>query len=163
MKTLKKEINLLELLISILSLLVGAFMIYWAVYFIYTYHFTNALWFEMQSMTTLVIKLVLGLTLVASACSIFRTKNVRGSLFRFTGILIMLCPINFIILYILDDYWHIQILLYLILSSIGLFLYLFFKQHVYIHNRRQYCIELLGVGIGIYFLIDVIFYNWTYF
>ncbi len=164
MKIFKKEINVLELLISILLLLIGGFMIYWAIYFIYAYHFTSALWLYMQPMTTLVVELILGIFLIASAYALFTNRNIRGSLYRFSGILIMLCSINLMILEILDSYWHIQKLLYLALFPIGLFLYLFFNQKKYIDNIKNHnVVVLLGVGVGIYFLIDIIFYNWTYF
>ncbi|WP_321515302.1 hypothetical protein [Marinifilum fragile] len=55
-----------EIIIDWIFVLVGGFLVYDAIYFIYAYHFGSILFLFMVPMTTLISKLVLGLAFLGT-------------------------------------------------------------------------------------------------
>lgn len=156
--------QLVECVIVILSIISGALLVFTSVYFIYGYHFTSVLWFIMFPMTTLILNFIIGCFLMISAIYIFVDKIRAAFLFRLSGIFIILYSINRNLLGLLNDSWYLATLWDGVLFGVvGILLFLFFtqkKHHIKSNNNviKQFC--LIGL---ICFLIDCIFYNWTYY
>ena len=164
LKTLKER-NLIEIIISSLSILVGIFIIYQSIYLIYSYHFRKVLFLFMYPMTNLVSELVIGLFLTFSGFFLITDNKKQTFFYKFTGILMMIFPLNEILL---TNMSFLELLQLLIIFIFGLFLYLFMRQKKYaIHEEDCRYLRLdvvkLIIGVAIFLLIDVSFYSWNYF
>ena len=157
-----------EIIISILSLIVGVFLTYDSIHFIYSYNFSSVLYCYMHPMTTLVSELFIGMLLTTSGLSFLIKKFNTTYLYKLSGIAIALYSINLNLLDLLEDYWSIQSGINFILIPIGVFIYLFFNQKRYIIHKISRSIassDIIKTGIAtiIFLIIDLSFYNWTYF
>lgn len=157
MEKYRKINTIIEYIIAIISFVSGILLIYFSTYFIYAYNFTSMLWLIMESMVILVSKLIIGILLVISTILIRKRKGPL--LYRLSGMLITLYPININ----LPDLWDRNNLFdILIISPIGLLLYLFFNQKRYKQHNKLRNKSLLSISLLIYLIVDIIFYHWNY-
>lgn len=161
-----KEKTLVEYVISVLSFLIGSFLFFHSIYFIYLYHFVGGLFLYMYPMTNLVIWLVISLFLVlSSSCFVLFNNRLGISLYRFSSVIIIFYPINENLILFIRDYWYWNkgmLIICLIIIAIGVFLYCFFYQKRYPKNEKLKKYILL-LGAFLYLCIDIIFFNWYYF
>ena len=151
--------RVMELVVVIVSMIVGISLICKSIYFIYGYHFTSALWFFMYPMTTLVTNLVVGCLLVISAGFSFANKTKGGCLFRQTGIFVIVYSININLLVFFNDSWYLSTLYdSIVCFLLGIVLYLFFAQKKYAVENK--IIKKLVLSVIVFLLIDFAFNNW---
>ena len=162
-----KNRTILEIIICILSLIVGGFLTYDSIYFIYSYNFSGTLYCYMLPMTTLMCNLFIGILLVISGLSFFIIRFNTIYLNKLSGISLILYAINLNLLDFLKDYWSIQTALNFITIPFGIFIYLFFNQKKYSSsetNKSIVRLDIIKLGITsiIYLSIDLSFFNWSY-
>lgn len=132
MGNLIKTRNLIELTIGFISILLGLILTFEYLSLLYKYNFTNALFFYMEPMTTLISELIIGLMLIFSGYFLLTCNNKLTLFYKLTGILIFFNFFNQILLdKIKFDGIPISFINSLVVSIIGLFLFLFF-------NRKKY-------------------------
>jgi hypothetical protein len=122
----------------------------------------------MLPMTTLLSELFIGILLTASGLSFIIKKFNTIYLYKLSGISLVLYAINLNLLDLLQDYWSIQSGINFIIIPIGVFIYLFFNKKKYtIHKTPKSIVssDIIKTGIAtiIFVIIDLSFYNWTYF
>lgn len=158
----KEKLSAIEIIICILSLLCGGFLIYWSVYFIYAYHFMGILWMFMQPMINLVSELFLGMSLSASAVTLFFNRQKGALLYRFSGFSVIVYAIKQAITKWVEFDLSIDLLAYPAIILAGTFLLLFFNRKRYLFYSKTYNILLFVITVIIFVLINVVFYNWSY-
>ena len=158
----------IEIIVGFLSILFGFILTYVSLDFLYAYHFSSRLFLVMIHMTELVSALVIGLFLSFSGFYLLRNHSRLTVFYKLTGMLIMLYPFNLNFLEYLKEVWSTFSLMFFMVFPLGLFLFLFMRQSKYTINEGNYRILKLDKSkltfvLLIYFLIDIIFYNWYYF
>ena len=166
LKTLNQR-NLIEIIISLLSVFIGIILIYQSIYFIYAYNSGTVLFLFMSPMTNLISELMIGLFLTFSGFYLMTNNKKQTFFYKFTGILIMIFPLNeFLLLLIGNKVFAESLLLFIFFC--GLFLYIFIRQKKYTiheencHYLKQDIVKTV-IAIAAFLLIDVSFYSWNYF
>lgn len=160
-----KERNVLEIVISLLSILAGVFVIYQSIYLVYAYHFGKALFLIMYPMTNLISELIIGLFLTFSGFFLLTNNKKQTFFYKLTGVLLMIFPLNEILL---ENMSSLDLMKLFVIFTFGLLLYLFMGQKKYrIHEENchylRYDVAKIFIALAIFLLIDVSFYSWNYF
>lgn len=165
--SLFRRLSFLELLISICSILAGLYLLYFSVYHIIAYHFSSILFFVMLPMTSLISDLLIGFLLTYSGLGFLLKRMNSIDFYKFSGIFIMLYPLNTNILDFLRNVWTINSLNVFWIFPIGLFLFIFFRQKKYnslVLVRTFFRLESakFAICLILFLLIDTGFFKWNY-
>lgn len=162
-----RRLSFLESLISICSILVGLYLLYFSIYHIIAYHFSSILFFIMLPMTSLISDLMLGILILYSGYGFIRQRMNSINCYKFSGIFIMLYAFNMNILDFLKNDWTINSLNDFWVFPFGLFLLMFFRQKKYnplVLNSTFFRLEStkFAICLTLFILIDTCFFNWNY-
>lgn len=156
-----------ERLISLFSLVIGAFLFFYSLSFISGYYlFKSTLVGIIVPMVTLIPELLLGILLMISSRLITKQDYSKASILnRLTGMLIVLAPLNFYILNKIHKTYYEEAFL-LLLFPYGILLLLFFYRKRYVKKITNIFYSLLihiTLAIIIYAIINLIFFDWQYY
>lgn len=158
------KLKILEKILSITSLFFGLILTLNSAYYIWAYNFTGILFLFMLPVTILVSELIIGLFLTFSGYCLITSRRISVLLYKMTGILMILYPINQFILDKLDSLPFDNYLIPYLFLPFGLFLYALmhskkYKEFDKKHKRLKSEIIKIVIGLEIFILIDVIFYS----
>ena len=161
------KLNIIEKLLSIISLLFGLILTIESAYFIWAYNFSSILFFMMIPMTILVSELIIGLFLTFSGY--YMIVNLRKSVlfYKMAGVLMILYPLNHFILDRLGYIWLDNYYIPYVILPFGLFLYILMyrkKNTDLDKTQKSLRLEIIKIVIGlvIFIMIDAFFCSWNY-
>ncbi|WP_321295876.1 hypothetical protein [Marinifilum fragile] len=156
-----------EIIIDWIFVLVGVFLVYDAIYLIYAYHFTGMLFLFMLPMTTLVSQLVIGLVFIWSGVNSILDGKLQFKIRKVAGIMLVFYPINQVLLDLLSFGQSNKYIFGFVWFALGVLIYrITVRTENKKLNKESHFLrtdwKLMFLGIFIYILIDLIFYNWNF-
>lgn len=156
-----------EIIIDWIFVLVGVFLVYDAIYLLYAYHFTGMLFLFMLPMTTLISQLVIGLVFIWSGVNSILDGKLQFKIRKVAGIMLVFYPINQVLLDLLSFGKSNKYIFGFVWFALGVLIYrITVRTDNKKLNKESHFLrtdwKLMFLGIFIYILIDLIFYNWNF-